>query len=525
MIIDAISKLQKLTVGQRLLACIAAGALMTLALPPINLWPFMFIGLSLFYILMQSFEGARLRTGFFAGWCFGFGYFGAGLWWIANALLVEGNDFSWVWPLAIVGLPALLAFFPAFACLPLPRFARLKTIPGLLLFITLLALSEWLRGHAFTGFPWNTYGYVWSGWLSMLQSTSLGGAYALTLVTLFWACVPGFIALWPATRKQKIILGSVVIVTMALNSAYGLIRLHNNPTQPRNDVNVKVVQPDIRQNEKWDPDRAAENFTTLLELTQSQEETAPLTIVVWPETALSFRVLDFPLARQALRDTLSSYQRNVYLVTGFLRHENTDDYNGDGLYYNSLAVINRFTTIQATYDKSHLVPFGEYIPFENILAMTPFVPFTGFREGAGPTTLQEDSIPPFSPLICYEVIFPGAVKSQSAQEPEWMVNVTNDAWYGDSPGPYQHFAQTRIRAIEEGLPTVRAANTGISGVIDPVGRVVSKSGVFEQSALVTPLPKALPGRTLYYRWGDKLFFIMLATSAILAFALKRRHPR
>jgi apolipoprotein N-acyltransferase len=501
----------------RVFYCLFAGAIMNLALPPVNLWPFMLAGIGLFYLFLSSVKTMRGAALF--GWLFGFGYFGAGLWWIANALLVEGNPFSWVWPLAIAGLPALLAIFTAAGCIFIVRFSRPLSLSGFFTFIAGLAIAEWIRGHLFTGFPWNLYGYSWSGWPAMSQSAAIGGSYFLTLMTLFWGTLPAYIIAAPPRQKIKNILMTVGILTFSANALYGYIRLSNTEISYYPDIAVRPVQPNIAQSEKWDDKKVTENIINLLSLSQPQEKTSRLTLIIWPETAMPNSLLTHPEARRALRNTLSRYGKDVYLLAGWVRYEKNED--GEK-FYNSLAVIDRNLNILATYDKAHLVPFGEYIPLQNILPLTPFVQMDGFTQGAGLNTLSIGSIPAFSPLICYEVIFPGAVKNRNGKtRPAWLLNITNDAWYGNSPGPYQHFAQTRFRAIEEGLPIVRAANTGISGVIDPLGRVVARSDLFTRSATDSFLPQALEKPTFYSRYGDLVFWFCSGALILGAFVFRK----
>jgi apolipoprotein N-acyltransferase len=502
-------------------AALCAGTLMVAALPPFNFWPSMFAGFSLFYVLLSRTRTAR--GAFACGWMFGFGYFAAGLWWIANALLVDGNDFRWVWPFAIAGLPALLAFFPALACAACARFAGKNKLAGFLAFVAAFACSEWLRGHIFTGFPWNLYGYAWSGWLAMAQIVSVGGSYFLTLLTLFWAALPGFLFVWDAPRRKKIILLSIGVVTFACTVLFGYIRLAHYTTAYDDAITIRPVQANIPQADKWNPDKVAENLNKMLALSlpDPKKTEPPLTLVIWPETALEFYVLANENARALIRETLGHYKNKVYLITGLLRRE--PGMGGKHRYFNSLVILDRDLNLRAVYSKSHLVPFGEYIPFQDIIPMKPFVAFQGFTSGDGIASMSVDGVPSFSPLICYEVIFPGAVIGK--ERPDWMVNVTNDAWYGDSPGPRQHFAMTRFRAIEEGLPLVRSAETGISGVIDPMGRVIYQAPLNTKDARNVSLPRPLPVATLYARIGfrDALFFICLLLTGIAAFSCRRNN--
>lgn len=500
------------------LVCLCAGALMVPGQAPWHLWPLFFAGLSAFYYFLN--QTKTKKSAFLYGWSFGFGYYAAGFWWIANALLVDGNEFRWVWPFAIAGLPALLAFYPALCALLVKRFYNLQTLPGFFGFVALMSAFEWLRGHLFTGFPWNLYGYIWSGWPAMMQSVSLGGAYFLTLLTVFWAALPGFLLLGTKQSKQKTALLITGLSLFALNAAYGYWRLGQNPTQYHQSVNVRLVQANISQEDKWNPAKTGENLRLMTKLSLAEEKQGKedVTFIVWPETAISDNLLAHEKARALIKDALASYEGTVYLLTGIVRSD--QDENGEVRYYNSLAALDRDLNVTALYNKSHLVPFGEYIPLEKILPLSPFVQMDGFTPGQGPIAFSAGSGPAFSPLVCYEVIFPGAITPKDrALRPAWIVNVTNDAWYGDSPGPRQHFEQARFRAIEEGLPVVRVANTGISGVIDPLGRTIYRAELSQMDGKTIKLPLPIESPTVFKNKGKLLFSLLL----IALIVISRKH--
>lgn len=488
---------------------------MVLSMAPWGFWPAMIAGFGGFYFLMTKMK--TRRAVFAAGWLFGFGYFSCGLWWIANALLVPGNPFSWVWPLAIAGLPAMLAFFPALAAYVAARFSDLKTIPGFLLFIALMGISEWLRGHVFTGFPWNLYGYAWNGWAAMMQNDAWAGPYMLTLLTVFWAALPAFLYVSDESAKRKAAAATLAALLFTGCLTFGQWRLSGPDPGTNDNVNLLIVQPNIRQDEKWDNSKAGENLYNLSLLSGAQnDDGGKTTLILWPETAITADALINPQARAIIRPALESYAGPVYLLTGLLRFETKTDKE---VYFNSVAAIGRGLGIAAVYDKSHLVPFGEYIPFQKIMPFGPFVRLEGFTQGQGPQTLELSGIPAFSALVCYEIIFPGAVVSRKGPRPEFILNVTNDAWYGDSPGPRQHFMQARFRAIEEGLPVVRSANTGISGLIDPYGRPLLTIGIDSRGAERISLPKPLAHAPLYTVTGDWIF---LAAVLTLIFPSRKR---
>ncbi len=500
------------------LAALSAGAVMVPAMPPSCIWPTLFAGLSVFYILLSSLK--RARAGFVYGWLFGFGYFACGLSWIANALLVEGNQFAWFWPFAVAGLPALLAFFTASAAALAVRFGKLTTLGGWLLFIFLTMGFEWLRGHIFTGFPWNLYGYAWAEMLPAAQLVSIGGIYWLSLLTCLWASLPGFLTVWKRRTFVKAVLFCAITVVMAGGWLYGHLRLKAHPMQLRHDVAIRLVQPNIPQEDKWDPKKSAQNLDRLLLLSDARRvNDLVTTIIVWPETAISDYLLQDTAASAAIKAVLSGYESPVYLLSGAMRYEKLAD--GSKKYFNSLMLFDNRLNPLAAYDKSHLVPFGEYIPFQKHIPLKPFVKFSGFEQGGGPQSISIPGIAgAFSPLVCYEIIFPGAVTDRK-DRPGFIVNVTNDSWYGDSAGPHQHFAKTQFRAIEEGVPVVRSANTGISGVIGPLGRIVHKENLFTEGGNNVALPQNISPAPLYARFGDIIFLVSMGTILALSLLLQR----
>lgn len=509
---------------RRALLAFIAGMIMVPAMPPWTIWPMLAAGFLLFYPILATARGKLAAFGF--GWLFGFGYFLPGLSWIANALLVEGNDFVWVWPLAIAGLPAGLALFTATAALIAWRFFDLRRLSGLFAFAAILALSEWLRGHLFTGFPWNLHAYTWAGWLEMAQSVALIGSYGVNFLTIMLMLVPVALLYCPLNRKSIFAIIAAAALGFSGLYAYGTARLAANPTAFDHDIALRVVQPSIPQEYKWDPDKAGENlrrlFDTSLPPAEGLQTDAETVLIVWPETALDGYMLEHENVRAALRDTLARYNGRALLATGLLRAEGTpENYRA----YNSIAFFDDTLTLHAIYDKAHLVPFGEYIPLNDYIPIAPFVGFYGFETGPGPQTVSVPHRPDllFSPLICYEVIFPGAVTDRQADRPRLMINVTNDAWYGDSAGPRQHLVKARFRAIEEGIPLARSANNGISAVIDAYGRIIWQAPLNSIEASDTAMPLGTPDMTLFTRFRDLPFLAFVFVTLAISMALHKLH--
>lgn len=459
------------------------------------------------------------------GWCFGFGYFLAGLWWIGNAFLVDADQFAWLLPFAVVLLPAGLAFFPA-AGFALARLIWSRGNARILAFAAAMTASEWLRGHILTGFPWNLFGYALAEEIHLAQSLSLVGIYGLTLLALLLFSTPVALARnggwrWPA-------LSAVLLVAMA---AFGVWRLGHIPTGFVDGVQLRIMQPDLPQDAKFNPSLRNEVLTRYLALsrrpaTDGSDGLAKVTHLIWPESAFPFLVAQDPEALKVLGELVAP---KAVLLTGAGRaEENLDD--GSWRFFNSLHVINATGTIIGNYDKVHLVPFGEYLPYQSLLESIGFEQLTkqrgGFSTGPGLRTLDIPNAPPAGILICYEAIFPGQV-TEPGNRPGWLLNVTNDAWFGITPGPYQHFAEVRARSIEEGLPVVRAGNNGISAVIDPVGRIIASLPLGTSGVLDSRLPTALPP-PLFARSGQAIvstLFLLALFGAVLGYRKERRQPR
>ncbi|HSK40909.1 MAG TPA: apolipoprotein N-acyltransferase [Arenibaculum sp.] len=500
---------------RRAAAAFLLGALATLALPPAHAVPVLAVA---FPGLLWLLDGARGRAGAFAvGWMFGFGHFLFGLYWISFALLTDIARYWWLMPFAAAGLPALLAVFVGLATLAL-HLLRLTGIARILAFAVLWTAAEWLRGHVFTGFPWNLIGYSWVAIEPVLQATAVIGVYGLGLLTVAVAALPTLTGEAPIPARRAwgaVLAGGGLLAAVAGLGAWRLAEAPavETPAAMVDGVTLRLVQPGIEQSLKWAPGQREANFRRHLELAAAPGP-APVTHVVWPETAVPFLLEQDMGLRLAIA---AATPPGGLTITGVPRAEGAPD---DRRFWNSMLAVDGSGEIRAAYDKFHLVPFGEYMPLRRLIPFAAVAAAGGdFSAGPGPRTIDLPGLPPVSPLICYEVIFPGAVTSPEGR-PAWLLNLTNDAWYGISAGPHQHFAIARVRAVEEGLPLVRAANTGISGVVDPYGRVVASLGLGEQGVVDSPLPAAIPP-TLYSRYGNILLAVMLFIP--MSFATLARH--
>jgi apolipoprotein N-acyltransferase len=490
-----------LTGWHRHLAALLLGMIAAASLPPVDMTPVLLISFPGLVWLTDGNTG--YRSAFAIGWSFGFGFLVAGLYWIAAALFVDIAQFWWLVPIAVVGLPAALAIFTGAATLVshvLCRALRLGATGRVLALVICWCGAEWLRGHILTGFPWNLIGYAWSGAfpgaIAMLQFASLTGIYGLSLLTVLVACLPARLGDFSG-RRSHALLAAVLLI--ALPAGWGAYRLANGHPGDVPNITLRLVQPSIPQTMKQDPAALLGNFRRLFALSTSPASDTP-TAIIWPEDAAPPFLDRDGGARQALAQAVP---QNGYIITGSTRTDPAPE--PPTHVWNSMVAVDHDGTIRASYDKFHLVPFGEYVPLRGFLPMQKITPGgIDFSAGPGPRTITLPGLPPFSPLICYEAIFPNAVVDP-AHRPDWLLNITDDAWYGFTSGPFQHLAIARLRAIEEGLPLARAGDNGVSAMFDPYGRVTARLALDDVGVLDVKLPEPLPP-TLYGRIGDIPFF-------------------
>lgn len=510
-----------LTGWRRLAMAVALGAIASLAMPPAGAAPVLLFSVpSMLWLL----DGARSRwAAFSVGWGFAFGFLLFSLYWIAFALTVDLPRFFWMIPFAAAGLPAFLAVFTGLATLGV-HLLRLSGLAAALGFAVLWSVTEWLRGHVLTGFPWNLPGYAWVDWPAVLQSVSVVGIYGLTVLTAVLAALPAALVdrrgrRWSPRGAMAFGVALALFVAMAGVGAWRLAQAEGG-TVP--GVVLRLVQPNIPQAQKWDTESRLENFLQHRALSVSAGP-RPVTHVIWPETAVLYALTRDANARAAIA---------AVTPTGGLTLTGAPRFAPEGTeprHWNSLLAIDSRGEVVAIYDKSHLVPFGEYVPFRDILPIDTVVPSrVDYSAGAGVRTLVLPGLPPVSPLICYEAIFPGSVVAETrddGERPSWLLNITNDAWYGQTAGPYQHFAIAQTRAVEEGMPLVRVASTGISGVVDPYGRVAARLGLDERGVLDVDLPAALAEATAYSRYGDLAFWMLACVFGTIAVMFAWREPK
>ena len=501
---------------------IAAGACGALAMPPFDFFPALILPMSAAIWLIDGCVSgsrpgglsSRLKGAFEAakdGYWLGLGFFLAGLWWLGTAFLVEADRFAWAMPLGVVGLPAALSGFFAFGF----AVARLMWSTGAQRIFALaagLGLAEWLRSVLFTGFPWNALGMSLGSTPLTAQAAAFVGLHGLTVIAIFLAAAPATLTDKEPARNflKPTLLACLAFAALLLG---GLIRISAPATSLEPGVRLRIMQPNLPQDVKFRPEEMEKILTKYLSLSDSSTSPrnsgiADVTHLIWPESPFPVVLANNPRYMQKIAAFLPE---GSTLVTGAIKAEKQASGNRQTLYMNSIYVVDADGALVDSYDKVHLVPFGEYLPFQTLLEYLHLRQFVqipgGFTPGERRGPLRVPGLPMVAPLICYEAIFPGAVTPVSVR-PGLLLNVTNDAWFGATPGPYQHFAQARLRAIEEGLPLVRAANSGISAIIDPLGRTISELPLGAEGVLDGPLPGRLPP-TVFSRFPITAPFLVL----------------
>lgn len=491
------------------------GLLAALALPPLYLFPLLICGLTGLVWLIDP--RRPVLASFGAGWWWGFGHFIVAFYWIAESFLVDPVRFGWMIPFAIGGLSGYMALYvgAAAACVRWLNLSGPAKVIALAIFWT---VGEWLRGHLLSGFPWALTGYTLAFSDALNQYAALGGIWGLSLLTVIIAGMPAVLA--ESRRRTTLVsIAGVVVLAIAL-FAGGALRLAGASSATVPDAVIRIVQPNIAQTDKWIPGSGEQHVELLRQLTIQVPGWEHVSATIWPETAVQFLLDRDTRLRQYLGQAVPP---GAVILAGAFRGE-----PAEGSYkelFNSLLVVDHDGNLLGSADKFHLVPLGEYVPLRGLF---PFISRlapgpSDFASGPGPQTVKLPNLPPAGVLICYEVIFPGRVVDP-ANRPQWLVNVTNDAWFGTSSGPYQHFTSARLRAVEEGLPLVRAANTGISGLVDPYGRVAVLIPLSEPGVRDVALPAALPGLTPYARFGDYMFIMQLLIAGLVVWILRQYQP-
>ncbi len=484
----------------QLIFAAALGIIAALGQAPYNQPIATVLALGMVFLLFRRM--ARPGQAALIGWAFGFGYFALALIWILEPFQIDVERYGWMAPFALLLLCAGLALFWALAFWAARRLSA-RTWP---LILTWTA-AEMLRAYVFTGFPWATPAQVLVEGLAGRSLAWVGPHGAnLWMMTLAW--VISFPAIYHRRHVmragQALVMGVVVALIMSPPRV---------PDAPLSDHIVRLIQPNVPQALKWNPDYFDTFFQRQLDLSAVPGTRRPA-LVIWPEAAIPWRLEN---AGNAL-PTMADAAKGVPVLFGVNRAAN-------GRLFNALAVIDSMGVVQQTYDKHHTVPFGEYVPFGDLLSRFGVERVStqegdGFSRGPGPELLDMGPLGTALPLICYEAVFAHLVGAAPAR-PDMLIQITNDAWFGQDAGPQQHLAQARMRAIEQGLPLMRAANTGISAMIDPWGRITHSLPLGQAGALDAPLP--LPrAPTLYARMGDAPIAALLGLLLTVAVLRKRR---
>ncbi|KJC61762.1 acyltransferase [Bradyrhizobium sp. LTSPM299] len=514
---------------KRAAIALIAGAASALAMAPFNAWPVLFLTLSVAVWLIDGAAAGRWRgvpAAALSGFWFGLGYFVPGLYWIGYAFFVDADTFAWLTPFAVLGLPAYLALFTAFG-FALARLIWPRDVSRVLALAVSLTISEWLRGHVLTGFPWNTFGYSLSEPLALAQTACLVGLWGMTFLSVAIFASPAVLIDGSSRGRKPWRTPVAALVVLAAMLVFGTVRLSREPTRLVANVKLRIMQPNLQQDVRFNYSAKAavmQKYLTLSDRASGPHSTgvSDATILIWPESAFPFFLTREADAMAQIADLLP---KGTVLITGSVRAPELPPGVRITRAYNSIYLIDHDGSVLAVYDKLHLVPFGEYLPFQDLMEKLGFVQLTkvqgGFIPGTVRRTIDVPNAPRALPLICYEAIFPGNVVSRD-DRPGWIINVTNDGWFGFSTGPYQHLQQARMRSIEEGLPLVRAANTGISAVIDPVGRIVAQLGLGIEGVLDANLPQAI-APTIYARIGNGPAAVIVIVA--LAIVLRRRFAR
>ena len=498
------SSILRCTGIKRILVLLLLGAILTLTLPPFFVTPLLVVS---FVGLLLCVEKSRsVGASFWVGWWFGFGHFVSGLYWISYALLIDAEQYAWLIPFAVSLIPAILALFTGAVCAILKwliqRDVMLRQQRWRLAisFAVLWCFAEIIRSYLFTGFPWNLIGYTWAVHPITLQSAYFVSIFGLSFLAVAVGSIAIVMVEWDgeALRVNWRAYPPIcmILLLLSVSVGWGGIRLYQadnraedalEPTSSKT-VNIRLIQPNIMQNLKWEMQHYRDNFFKHLMMSEIDHDGFVPDVIIWPESAVPFFLQDDAIARRMIAQVIA---KQAILMTGSIRYESDnaspldDTELGEETLFTSILAVNAEGEIIAQYDKQRLVPFGEFVPLRNVFSfinkITPGE--INYTPGPGPITMDfGPHIGKVAPSICYEGVYPGVIVDDN-NPPDWMLNVTNDGWFGLTIGPHQHFHMARVRAVEEGIPMVRVANTGISGVIDQYGRIIDQTQLGEERVL------------------------------------------
>ena len=488
------------------------GLITSYSLPPYSFFFINFITLPIlfFYFLSNYSKGKWIS--FKIGWVFGFGYFISNLYWISNSLTFE-EIFKPLIPLSIIIIPLFLGVFYGFITFFCYFFNLKKNFSSILIFSLFFSLIEYLRSFIFGGFPWNLIAYSLTDYLQLIQILSYIGTYLFNLLCITFFLIPSII-FFNYKKKNKIILFSFSIILLFANFFYGFSIIKKNEEIKKIHLNfvIKIISPKIDINRFFQNEAPEETINDLIKL--SRPNKSEKTIFIFPEGVLSNVYLqDLKNFRSIFSENFSE---NHKIILGISSYENSK-------IFNSLVVLDKEVNILAQYYKNQLVPFGEFLPFENLLTSFGLKKITqgyqSFSSGNKRKVINLDNFN-FIPLICYEIIYSGKLKKDK-KEFDFIINISEDGWFGDSIGPHQHFSHSIFRSIEEGKNLLRSANNGISAHIDATGRVISKIKATDKGFI--EIRNILRKKNTFFNsYGNKIFFYFLIFYISLIFFLKKK---
>ena len=503
-----LKRLVSLTGWKAVIVYLLMGACAMATLAPLFLTPLL---IPVFCLLFHyTHHSKNWKNTFFIHWCFGLGFFLTGTYWIALSLLVDSTNFGWMIPFATLGLSSILAVFYGLSGLSYhvitTRFKISSTSSHIILFSVLFAIAELLRSYSFTGFPWNAIGYSMAVHEALLQPASLVGIYGVNLLTVLFATLP-VILFYKVERAKRVFFISIILFSIIVT--WGIMRVSDN-SQTSNTITARIVQGNVEKHRKWDKEKAYREYASMTKA----DSLTPLDLIIWPESSFPYFIdpsSDWPKKLASLLNPEST------LLTGALRWQETKDKQYK--IWNSLAAISA-KGVPQYYDKHHLVPFGEYVPFRNILPIKKIIPgkidFTPSLEKKALSLTNDITI---GSLICYEAIFS---RHAFFDKPiDLLVSITNDGWFAKSAGPYQHLHMARVRAVEQAVPLIRAANSGISAVYNSKGVLLDSIDLKVKAYSDVTIPLGADKGSLYSRYGLGSFFAFVFL--LLSISLLLRH--
>ena len=500
------------------------GAITSLCQAPFDLFPLLWISFPALIWMLDSTkrnedQKISFKSAFATGWYFSFGYYGGSLWWLASPFLVRPEIHGWMVPFVVIVIPAIISLFWTLAIAIASKF-WFPDWRRILVFAVAFSFGEFLKSNMFSGFPWLSIGYAFLDAWVLGQFAAVVALYGLNfLAVLIFSAPAALVNSGYSNSAGGRYLNIFAVFCLIIMAGFGLYRLHPSQAVPDTEHFIRIVQPKISQKDKWNPEKREEIIQKFITLSKGSNDSESSknpnqTVVIYPEAALPAL---FSQKSGQIEKMSELIPDNHFLITGAVRKELRD---GKNHFYNSMFAFDSEGVIQDYYDKVHLIPLGEYIPFQSTLERFGIRALTRFYSSLTAGEIRKDlhipGIPIASPVICYEITFPGAVMPVTAKA-EWIINITNDSWIGTTPGTYQHFEQTRMRAIEEGVPAIRAANTGISGIIDSNGRVRELLAINEIGYIEGYLP-AIHSTEMFQATRNYGFFGMLLIAIALCFS-------